>query len=296
MTDKKRATCLVVLAAAPGGSSGSLWRHGPAEARTEAPLQPRAVLLSDGSKTQGDEASTTGAGNAPGEPAAERMIIWNAAISLTVKDAQQALDQAQGMARRLGGYTVSSESWLTDDQLNARLTIRVPAERFEDAMASCEHWDSSKPRECDQPTTSQMSTSTSNPVSVPSKPRRRNCSSSWRTPRIPRRCCRVRAALGDADRDRAGQRPVAYLEKLSAMATITAELYPEQAELPVVEEGWKPLSTLKNAAGVGVYPQRAGERTHLVCRVHRAGAAAPGVAHRPCLVARPPVPRRSKKG
>lgn len=29
---------------------------------------------------------------------------------------------------------MSSESWLSDDQLNARLTIRVPAAKFEEAM------------------------------------------------------------------------------------------------------------------------------------------------------------------
>jgi hypothetical protein len=38
-----------------------------------------------------------------------------------------------------------------------------------------------------------------------------------------------------------------YLKTLSAMATIAAELHPEEAELPVIEESWKPARTVRSA-------------------------------------------------
>jgi Flp pilus assembly protein TadB len=41
---------------------------------------------------------------------------------------------------------------------------------------------------------------------------------------------------------------MAYLEKLSAMATISIELVPEEAEVQVIEQSWRPGHTLRNAA------------------------------------------------
>jgi hypothetical protein len=38
-----------------------------------------------------------------------------------------------------------------------------------------------------------------------------------------------------------------YLEKLSAMATISIGLTPEEAPRPVVEEGWRPDRTVRDA-------------------------------------------------
>ena len=70
------------------------------------------------------------------EAQVERMIIWNANITLTVKDTQESIDKVQSIARDLGGYTTGSESWLSGEQLYAQVTIRVPAGRFEEAMAS----------------------------------------------------------------------------------------------------------------------------------------------------------------
>jgi hypothetical protein len=41
---------------------------------------------------------------------------------------------------------------------------------------------------------------------------------------------------------------MAYLETLSAMATVTVELFPEEAPPEVLDESWKPGFTLRNAA------------------------------------------------
>jgi hypothetical protein len=39
-----------------------------------------------------------------------------------------------------------------------------------------------------------------------------------------------------------------YLERLTALATISVELIPEEEEKPIVEEGWQPLRTLRDAS------------------------------------------------
>jgi phage gp46-like protein len=196
-----------------------------------------------------DQAGSAGTETAPGEPAAERMIIWNAEISLTVKDAQQALDQAQALARQLGGYTVSTESWLTDDQLNARLTIRVPADKFEDAMAQLRALGIKVNRE--NATSDDV---TDEYVDLGSRLRALEAKETQLLKFLDQ-AEDTEAVLKVYEQLSATQSEIeqvkgrmAYLEKLSAMATITAELLPEQAEPPVVEEGWKPLTTLRNAA------------------------------------------------
>jgi len=69
------------------------------------------------------------------EPVEERMIIWTGDVSLIVKDAGKSLDEAEAIAKDLGGYVVNSSSWYQEDQLRARLTIRVPSGEFDAAMA-----------------------------------------------------------------------------------------------------------------------------------------------------------------
>jgi hypothetical protein len=244
--ERKRVIGLVILAVLLGGA---LVACGASPLPEMAPEEPRTFLTSDGSYGQKDEASSTGAGNAPGEPAADRMIIWNADISLTVGDAREALDKAQDLARRLGGYTVSSESWLTDDQLNARLTIRVPADRFEDAMAEL--------RAMGLQVNHESATSddvTDEYVDLESRLRALEAKEAQLLEFLDD-AEDTEAVLAVYEQLSATQTEIEqvkgridYLAKLSALATITVELLPEKAEPPVVEEGWKPLTTVRNAA------------------------------------------------
>ena len=64
----------------------------------------------------------------------ERMIVWTGNISLIVKDVEKGLEEAESIAKGLGGYVVSSNAWYQEDQLRANLTIRVPANSFDAAM------------------------------------------------------------------------------------------------------------------------------------------------------------------
>ena len=88
------------------------------------PSAPVVEGVIDGSFAGWEEPSVT-----------ERMIIWTGDISLIVKDAEESLEKAQAIAKGLGGYVVNSSSWFEEQQLRARLTIRVPAEEFDAAMA-----------------------------------------------------------------------------------------------------------------------------------------------------------------
>jgi len=64
----------------------------------------------------------------------ERMIVRTGDMWLVVEDVPVALDQITGMADGFEGYVVSSRVWKEGERLAGSITIRVPAEHFEDAM------------------------------------------------------------------------------------------------------------------------------------------------------------------
>ncbi|MCJ7667688.1 MAG: DUF4349 domain-containing protein, partial [Anaerolineae bacterium] len=74
-----------------------------------------------------------GGGPAVVVPAEERLIIRMGDISLLVEDTEESLAKIEALALELGGFVVNSNSWKVNDALHATITIRVPAESFEEA-------------------------------------------------------------------------------------------------------------------------------------------------------------------
>ncbi len=64
----------------------------------------------------------------------DRMIVRNGSISLLVEDIPLALDKISQMASTLKGYVVSSQSWREDERYYGSVSIRVPAEEFDNVM------------------------------------------------------------------------------------------------------------------------------------------------------------------
>lgn len=63
----------------------------------------------------------------------ERLIIRMGDISLLVEDTEESLGKIEALALELGGFVVNSNSWKVNEALHATITIRVPAESFEEA-------------------------------------------------------------------------------------------------------------------------------------------------------------------
>jgi len=74
-----------------------------------------------------------GGGPAVVVPAEERLIIRMGDISLLVEDTEESLTKIEALASELGGFVVNSNSWKVNDRLHATITIRVPAESFDEA-------------------------------------------------------------------------------------------------------------------------------------------------------------------
>ena len=94
----------------------------------------------------GDVAALEQAPGAPAEPAnkpagqpnVERLVIKTADLSLQVDDARAAEAQLRELVGQLGGYIVKVETSGTDERVSTRVTFRVPAERFDDALGGAQ--------------------------------------------------------------------------------------------------------------------------------------------------------------
>ena len=186
------------------------------------------------------------------EPVGERMIIWTGDVSLIVKDAEDSLEKVEALAKDLGGYVVNSSSWYQDEQLRARLTIRVPAEEFDAAMARLKEL---AIRVENRNTSTQDVTEEYTDLDA----RLRNLEAT--ETELLELLTEVRERTSKAEDVLAVHRGVSnirgqieqvkgrmqYLEKMTAMATINVELIPDVLAKPIVVAGWRPTGTAANA-------------------------------------------------
>ncbi len=205
------------------------------------PLAPFVEGVIDGSGTGWE-----------GPPVTERMIIWTGNISLVVKDAEESLEKVQAIAKDLGGYVVSSSSWYEEQQLRARLTIRVPAEEFDTAMADLKELAITVEN-------TNVSTQDVTEEYTDLDAQLRNLEAT--ETELLELLTEVRERTGKAEDVLAVHREVSgirgqieqakgrmqYLEKMTAMATIDIGLTPDALARPIVVAGWQPSGTAADA-------------------------------------------------
>ena len=186
------------------------------------------------------------------ESVEERMIIWTGDVSLIVKDAEDSLEQVEALAKDLGGYVVNSSSWYQDDQLRARLTIRVLAEEFDAALA---HLKDLAIRVENRNVSTQDVTEEYTDLGA----RLRNLEAT--ETELLELLTEVRERTGKAEDVLAVYRELTdirgqieqlkgrmqYLEKMTALATINVELIPDVLAKPIVVAGWQPSGTAASA-------------------------------------------------
>ncbi len=182
----------------------------------------------------------------------ERMIIWTGDVSLIVKDAEESLEEVEAIAKELEGYVVNSSSWYQEEQLRARLTIRVPAGEFDAAMARLK--DLALRVESRNVSTQDV---TEEYTDLDSQLRnleatetellalltevRERTSKAEDVLAVHRELTSIRSQIEQV------KGRMQYLEKMTAMATINVELIPDVLAKPIVVAGWQPSGTAANA-------------------------------------------------
>jgi hypothetical protein len=136
-------TLLVVALLLAGCGSGAQYAAAP-----EEPMMEMAADSYGGGFDEGNsvgrafaEAEESTAFNGAGVSAApvERMVIKNADLSVVVLDPVEKMDAIAAMAEEMGGFVVNSNVWQNTLSNGAKvphasISIRVPAERLEEAL------------------------------------------------------------------------------------------------------------------------------------------------------------------
>lgn len=221
-----------------------------------APTSVSNVRETSGEMPAATQAPAAVAGDAYGVPAVQdRMIIQHAEISMVIKDTEATATAIRNLALAGGGYVSSSNLFRDGEQLRGTLTVRVPGQAlatFLDqikAMAvrvvrdnlsgedvTQEYTDlSSRQRNLEATETELLALLTE----VRQKP---NAKASD----ILEVYDKITQIRGEIEQIKGRMQ---YLSNLTALATIQIELIPDALSKPVVEEGWQPLATLRDAAG-----------------------------------------------
>ncbi len=186
------------------------------------------------------------------ESGQERMIIRTADLSLVVRDVEGSVEEIKAAVKELKGYIADSNTWHQAEQPRANLTLRVPAESLDQALERIKAVALKVERE-------QISGQDVTEEYTDLEARLRNLEATEKE--LRELLTTVRERTGKADEILAvhqrlteirgqieqlkGRRQ--YLERSAALATITLDLVPDALTRPVVEAGWQPQGTLRNA-------------------------------------------------
>lgn len=183
----------------------------------------------------------------------ERMLIRTAQLSITVTDTAKAVQEAKAVAEGLGGYVTSSQMYKQGERLYATMVLRVPAERFDDALAQIKALAVEVERE-----SVQGKDVTEEYVDL--QARLRNLELTEKE--LQQLLREVRERTQKAEDVLAVYRELTeirgqieqlkgrmqYLERQVDFSSIDLSIAPHVLSTPVVEPGWKPLVTLREAS------------------------------------------------
>ena len=232
---------------APVSYSGS----GGAAAATAAPAaQPPASDSNRALEEAPAGGSQTSAGQAPADQQGfNRLVIKTADVSLEVEKVGDAETAVRTLATRLGGYVVKVETSGTDENLTSKITFRVPAQRFDDALSGVQ----GLAKKVLGRTVSGDDV-TDEFVDLDSRVRNLEATRD-RLLTFLDKATKVEDALAvnNSLNDIQGQIEQAkgrmqYLKQSSALSTITVDLTPVPPPTPIVEEGgWQPVAVARAA-------------------------------------------------
>lgn len=179
----------------------------------------------------------------------ERLVIKTASLSLLVKDVRASVSKMQKLAEGFGGFVVDSNVVVIDQKkgnLSAWVTIRVPVEKFDDALASLKE-------SAIKVSSEQISGEDVTEQYTDLQSRLRNLEATeGQLLKIMERAGEIKDVLAvQQELTRVREQietvkgRIKFLEESAAMSKITAYFATEEGELPIVEEKWSPLTTVK---------------------------------------------------
>jgi flagellar basal body-associated protein FliL len=178
-----------------------------------------------------------------------KMIIYNAELSLVVKDSGVAQEDITKMVEGVGGYVSNSSSNTYSGGLRRiTLTLRLPAEKFNEAMTSLRDMAMEVTQE-----TIGTEDVTQEYVDLESRLRALEAKAD-RLEELMDQAEDTEAVLAVYEQLSQTQIEIEqtkgrmqYLERSAAMATITVSLTPDELSQPIEVAGWRPVGIAKTA-------------------------------------------------
>ncbi|MCX7707891.1 MAG: DUF4349 domain-containing protein [Anaerolineae bacterium] len=225
---------------------------GCAPAPQRAPSRPAEVAPAPAAAPTAGRELAAGDTGRPLAGDTERMIIRTANLNVVVSDTAQAQSAIIDAVNGMGGYVADASAWREGEQLRARLTVRVPAEKLDALLAAVKALSVRVQQEniTGRDVTEEYTDLKAQLVNLEATERelrelltevRQKTGKAEDVLAIYRELTQIR---GEIERV---QGRMQYLNNLSALATLTVELIPDVLARPVVEPGWRPLETVKNA-------------------------------------------------
>ncbi|MGC9395765.1 MAG: DUF4349 domain-containing protein [Anaerolineae bacterium] len=214
----------------------------------EAPREEMVVESESGGAATGSVAYDADSVNLQAaEP--KKMIIYNAELSLVVKDSGVAQEEITAMIEGLEGYVSNSSSYTYSGGLRRiTLTLRLPAEKFNEAMSALREM----AMEVTQETIGTQDV-TQEYVDLESRLRALEAKAD-RLEELMEQAEDTEAVLAVYEQLSQTQIEIEqtkgrmqYLERSAAMATITVTLTPDELSQPIEIAGWRPGGVAKES-------------------------------------------------
>lgn len=203
-------------------------------------------------REQAADAVTAAQPSAPQPPitgAFQRKLIRTVELEAVVAEVDSASDRAQALAKRLGGYVAHVDIQSTEGERRARLTLRVPVERLDEALAELRRLAVRIEREQQgvQDVTEQWvdldarlrtlrATETELRALLAESRRRGHKLEDIMA--VYRELTEIRSRIEQIE----GQ--LKSLDQLASLATIQVGLQPDESGRPVAGTGWRPGDTV----------------------------------------------------
>lgn len=181
------------------------------------------------------------------------MIIRNANMSLVVRDAADVLQKVNSLVDAKGGYVADTRQWKEREQVRASATLRVPSTQLMPILAAIRGMairvesESVTAQDVSQEY-SDLGAQLRNLQAAETELRellktvRERTQKASEIMEIYDEITKVRGQIDQI------QARVQYLSQMTNLSTITLELVPDVLAAPVVEPGWQPVATVKNAS------------------------------------------------
>ena len=213
-----------------------------AQAPSRAMMMPRPL-----------DAATASVATPPAPAAAidpARRLIRTVELELVVASVDSTSRQAQELASRLGGYVASMNAWKQDGVPCAELSLRIPGDRLEAALAQLRSWAKRVDREqqavedvteqfVDLEARLRTLRATERELLALLAESRRRGQKLDDIMAVYRELTEVRTRIEQLQ----GQRDA--LDKLACLSTVTVRLRPDEIARPIAGTGWRPGDTLR---------------------------------------------------